>query len=180
MTTFAKTIQRTICSKPINPCSLEFQPWSLLIDNQYLNAIRPFPFLFLNPRPFLFLRFVPSVQLVPTKLPSFLFPPGHTATFFPRSEGEKRSFVVACTKDLFAADATRADNINVGNTEGKEKAREKERERERGSGTDREGTSLIRFVSRYDVLMSLTSDFRDTRRIVCLRGRLSLSLRRRR
>lgn len=131
MATFAKTIQRTICSKPINPCSLEFQPWSLLIDNQYLNAIRPFPFLFLNPRPFLFLRFVPSVQLVPTKLPSFLFPPGHTATFFPRSEGEKRSFVVACTKDLFAADATRADNINVGNTEGKEKAREKEREREK-------------------------------------------------
>ena len=57
--------------------------------------------------------------------------------FFPRREEREReresarSFVAASTKDLFPADATRVDNINVGNTGRREKERERERERER-------------------------------------------------
>lgn len=73
------------------------------------------PLFFLPPRIFLLPPHCSTFSTLSTQLSSFLF------SLPTPSEGGKRTVLLAAsTKDLFPADATRADNITVGNREGGE------------------------------------------------------------
>lgn len=120
------------------------------------------PLFFLPPRIFLLPPpHCSTFSTLSTQLSSFLFSlhPFHLlpSNPFPKEESERSSSPLP-QKIYFQQ--TRQELITSPSETGKEEEEEGVR-----------GTSLIRFVSRYDVLMALTSDFRKTGRIVCLRGR---------
>lgn len=113
------------------------------------------------------LRIVPPFQPCRRNFPPFYFPlrPFFWSSTLPPKEESERSSSSLPQKIYFQQ--TRQELITSPSETGKVGVRGGEGGGEGGA----RGTSLIRFVSRYDVLMALTSDFRKTGRIVCLRGR---------